>query len=82
MPCRCCGRWVWNPIWRYQAADWWTTECHPSCEAFELISRLRALCDVWDTQSSWTTDEELQDLIQLAERAAARHEDDRALLDP
>ena len=28
------------------------------------------------------TDEELQDLIQLAERAAARHEGDRALLDP
>ena len=34
------------------------------------------------TQSSWTTDEKLQDKIQLAERAAARHEDDRALLDP
>jgi len=42
----------------------------------------RELCDVWDTQSSWTTDEELQDFIQLAERAAARHEDDRALLGP
>ena len=82
MPCRICGRWVWNPVWRYEAPGRWTAECHPSCEAVELISRLRALRDVWDTQSSWTTDEELQDLIQLAERAAARHEDDRALLDP
>ena len=64
----------------------WCGDAHdgkcPGRPRLPLRSMSRELCDVWDTQSSWTTDEELQDLIKLAERAAARHEDDRALLDP
>ena len=54
------------------AADTWVVECRPNCEVTALLRGLRELRNT--SELSWATVAEIDSLVSLAERVAARYE--------
>ena len=64
---------AWYTDW---AADTWVVECRPNCEVTALIRGLRGLRHT--SELSWATVAQIDSLLALAERVAARYETELA----